>query len=116
MWLSVMSCVFSCIRGAEQIFEGCRRFANPDEQVPLDYINEMMFPLLDALFDKFRLHLIILCRGRDIFKSSLLSVTLLTSGLAAWTRTPAPRIFDQAEPRMPITYSHDMKHMTSYAS
>ena len=34
------------------------RFSNPDEQLPLDYINVMMFPILDALFDKFRLGLI----------------------------------------------------------
>ena len=26
------------IRGADAVFEGCRRFSNPDDSVPLDYI------------------------------------------------------------------------------
>ena len=41
------------IRGADAVFEGCRRFSNPDDSVPLDYINTMMVGLLDNLFDKF---------------------------------------------------------------
>ncbi|CAE7204610.1 pol [Symbiodinium sp. CCMP2592] len=57
---------------ADSIFEGIRRFSNPDESLPLDYINTMMVGLLDNLFEKF----------------SQLNIS----------KTPAPRIFDQAEP------------------
>ncbi|OLP76043.1 Retrovirus-related Pol polyprotein from type-2 retrotransposable element R2DM, partial [Symbiodinium microadriaticum] len=42
--------------GAEQIWEGCKRFSNPDHQVPLDYINLMLwssyYPKLDLLKEK----------------------------------------------------------------
>ena len=55
--LSCIVCSGAFNRGAEQIWEGCKRFSNPDHQVPLDYINQMLWPLLDALFTTFSGHL-----------------------------------------------------------
>lgn len=35
------------------MFEGCQRFSNPEDSIPLDFINHMLFSYLDALFDVF---------------------------------------------------------------
>ena len=60
-WHSEALCTFplACdiASGAEEVFEGIKKYVNPALAIPLEFIEQMLFGALSGLFDTFRSYL-----------------------------------------------------------
>ena len=57
LWVLQDSCFADAILGPDELWEGCRRFINPDLCLPLEFINEMTYAATDVCLQSIRLKL-----------------------------------------------------------